>query len=122
MTEMRARRATRPARNLPLIMFGKVRRRRRRIASQPFPAPWLRILERNVPYYRCRSPEDQKELQGHIQIFLDEKRFEGLGKPPIVITDEIRVTIAAQACILLLHRDTNYYRSLISILVYPSRY
>lgn len=103
-------------------MFGRVRRRRRRIAAQPFPPEWERILERNVPYYRCLTPEDQKELQGHIQVFLDEKRFEGLGDPPVVITDEVRVTIAAQACILLLHRDTNYYSSVRSILVYPGRY
>lgn len=80
------------------------------------------MLERNVPYYRCLTPEDQRELQQHIQIFLAEKKFEGLGKPPVKITDEVRVTIAAQACVLLLHRDTDYYRSLKSILVYPSPY
>jgi Mlc titration factor MtfA (ptsG expression regulator) len=103
-------------------MFGRVTRHRRRIADRPFPVEWLAILERNVPYYRCLTPEDQRELQGHIQVFLDEKRFEGLGNPPVVITDEVRVTIAAQACLLLLHRKTNYYRSLRSILVYPNRY
>src|SRR5262245_27950448 len=103
-------------------MFGFTRRRRERIASQPFPFEWLRILQRTVPYYRCLIAEDQRELQRHIQIFLAEKRFEGLGNPPVVITDEVRVTIAAQACILLLHRDTDYYPSLKSILVYPNRY
>jgi Mlc titration factor MtfA (ptsG expression regulator) len=107
---------------IPFDMFGFARRRRRRIAAQPFPEGWLRVLERNVPYFRCLTPEDQKELQGHIQVFLAEKRFEGLGKPPVVITDEVRVTIAAQACILLLHRDTDYYPSMKSILVYPGRY
>lgn len=103
-------------------MFGFARRRRTRLRAQPFPESWLRVLERNVPYYRCLTPEDQQELRGHIQVFLAEKNFEGLGKPPVVITDEVRVTIAAQACMLLLHRDTDYYRSLRSILVYPSRY
>ena len=38
------------------------------------------------------------------------------------LTDEIRVTIAAQACILLLHRETDYYPKLTSILVYPAGY
>jgi Mlc titration factor MtfA (ptsG expression regulator) len=103
-------------------MFGFTRRRRERLRAQPFPEEWRHILERNVPYYRCLTPEDQLELQGHIQVFLAEKRFEGLGKPPVAITDEVRVTIAAQACILLLHRETDYYPSLRSILVYPSRY
>lgn len=36
----------------------------------------------------------------------------------MIITDEIRVVIAAQACLLLLHRDTDYYPDLKSILVY----
>jgi Mlc titration factor MtfA (ptsG expression regulator) len=103
-------------------MFGITKRRRARIKAQPFPDAWLRVLERNVPYYRCLTPEDQAELRGHIQVFLAEKNFEGLGTPPVKITDEVRVTIAAQACVLLLHRDTDYYRSLRSILVYPGRY
>jgi hypothetical protein len=34
----------------------------------------------------------------------------------------VKVTIAAQACVLLLHRDTDYYPQLMSILVYPSTY
>ena len=36
-----------------------------------------------------------------------------------MITDEIRLTIAAQACMLLLHRKTDIYPLLQSILVYP---
>ena len=34
------------------------------------------------------------------------------------MTDEIRVTIAAEACVLLLHRETDYYPTLQTILVY----
>ena len=58
--------------------------------------------------------------KGHIQIFLAEKHFEGCGG--LVLTDEIKVTIAAQACLLLLHRETDYYPRLITVLVYPSAY
>ncbi len=38
------------------------------------------------------------------------------------LTDEIKVTIAAQACLLLLHREPDYYPRLITILVYPHPY
>jgi Mlc titration factor MtfA (ptsG expression regulator) len=38
------------------------------------------------------------------------------------MTDEIRVTIAAQAAVLLLHRDTDYYPGLYSVLVYPTSF
>ena len=34
----------------------------------------------------------------------------------------MKVCIAAQACLLLLHRETDCYPSLRSILVYPSTY
>jgi len=101
-------------------MFGFKRRRRERLRSQPFPAEWLEVIEKNVPHYRCLSLEEQKELQGHIQVFLSEKNFEGCGG--LEMNDEIRVTIAAQACILLLHRETEYYPTLQSILVYPRYY
>jgi MtfA peptidase len=101
-------------------MFGFTSWRRRRLRAQAFPASWSEILERNVPYYRLLPDADQKELQEHIRVFLAEKNFEGCGGQEI--TDEIKVTIAAQACILLLHRKTNYYPGLYSILVYPSAF
>jgi len=70
--------------------------------------------------YSRLPPAERWELEGHIHVFLAEKLFEGCGGQEI--TDEVRVLIAAQACLLLLHRDTDYYPSLRSILVYPSSY
>jgi len=78
------------------------------------------IYQRNVLYYRLLPPADQRELQGLIQVFLAEKHFEGCGG--LEMTDEIRLSIAAQACILLLRRDTDFYPMLQSILVYPAAY
>ncbi|MBD3237033.1 MAG: hypothetical protein GF330_10035 [Candidatus Eisenbacteria bacterium] len=102
-------------------MFGFFKRRRRKeIRQQPFPPEWLEILEGNFPFYARLSPEDQRELRGLIQVFLAEKTFEGCGG--LALTDEIRVTIAAQACLLLLHRKHDDYPRLVTILVYPSAY
>ena len=101
-------------------MFGFKKRRRKRLAAQPFPDEWLAVISNNVPFYRLLPPQDQKELQRHILIFIGEKRFEGCGG--LQMTNEIKVTIAAQACILLLHRKTDYYPGLPSILVYPRSY
>jgi Mlc titration factor MtfA (ptsG expression regulator) len=96
------------------------RRRRRNLKGKPFPASWRSIITRNFPMFRRLRPADQVELLGHVQVFLAEKHFEGCGG--LDVTDEIRVTIAAQACLLLLHRETDYYPQLTSILVYPSGY
>src|SRR5215207_4949426 len=95
-------------------------RRRAKLRAQPVPPAWRAIVERNLPIFRRLAAADQRELLGHVQVFLAEKHFEGCGG--LELTDEIRVTIAAQACLLLLHRDTDYYPRLRSILVYPTGY
>ena len=95
-------------------------RRRARLRAQSAPPAWRAILERNLPVFTRLTPDDQVELLGHTQVFLAEKHFEGAGG--LELTDEIRVTIAAQACLLLMHRETDYYPELVSIIVYPSGY
>jgi Mlc titration factor MtfA (ptsG expression regulator) len=95
-------------------------RRRRRLRARPFPKKWLTLIQRHVVFFHRLSASDRAELLGHIQVFLAEKRFEGCGG--FAITDEVRVTIAAQACLLLLHRSTDYFPDLLTILVYPLSY
>ena len=103
------------------VIFGFLKQRRRRwLQAQPFPKEWLVTIERNVLFFHRLSASDQVELLGHTQVFLAEKRFEGCDG--LEITDEVRVTIAAQACLLLLHRKTDYFPRLLTILVYPSTY
>ena len=94
--------------------------RRRRLRDLPLPAEWEGIIERNVTFYACLSAAEQRELFGHTQILLTEKHFEGCDG--LELTNEIRVTVAAYAAVLLLHRETDYYPGLTSILVYPSAY
>ena len=99
----------------------RARRRRSRLRSTPFPAAWQRILRRRVRCFR-RLPEDlQRQLTGHIQVFLSEKDF--VGCEGLVVTNEMRVTIAAQACLLILNRSTDYYfPGLRQVLVYPGAF
>jgi Mlc titration factor MtfA (ptsG expression regulator) len=102
-------------------MFGFFKRRRRKLLrSAPFPPAWLEIVERNVRLYGHLPDADRQELRGLVQIFMAEKHFEGCGG--LEMSDEIKVTIAASACVLLLHRETDIYPRLITILVYPSAY
>jgi Mlc titration factor MtfA (ptsG expression regulator) len=76
------------------MFFPSTKNRRLKLRSTPFTAEWRGILLRQFPLLACLTPADQRELEGHIQVFLAEKRFE------VVITDEIRVVIAAQAFLL----------------------
>lgn len=95
-------------------------RRREQLRKQPFPPDWQRIITRNFPLYHRLSEQDRHELHGHVNVFLDEKRFEGCAG--FEVTDEVRVTIAAQACLLLLHRETDYFPKMETILVYPAEF
>ncbi|MFI4915342.1 MAG: zinc-dependent peptidase [Phycisphaerales bacterium JB060] len=103
-------------------MLGFLRRRRReRVGARPLPEAWWATIDRRVPMIAAMDEADRRELGRIVQILLDEKRFEGCGG--LEMTDEIRVTIAAQAAVLLLHRpDPGYYPTLRSILVYPRAY
>src|SRR6478736_171100 len=103
------------------MLFGSLKRyRRRKLRARPIPPEWRSILKHYFTAFQRLRPEDQRELLGHVQVFLAEKLFEGCGG--LKLTDEIRLTIAAQACLLLLHRETDYYPKLTSILVYPRGY
>lgn len=102
-----------------LLDFWK-KRRRAELRTAPFPEDYRAIILRNVPYVSTLSEDDQRELEALVQVFLAEKSFEGCGG--LTMTDEIRLTIAAQACLLLLHRETDMYPELDSIVVYPHAY
>ena len=94
--------------------------RRRRILERPFPDAWRRILRERVPLFRHMPADLQLQLKRHMQVFLAEKTF--VGCEGIVVTDDMRVTIAAQACLLILNRPTDYYPTLREILIYPSAF
>ncbi len=98
-----------------------VRRRRNRLRAPPFPAAWRRILRRRVPAVARLPYHLQRRLKAHIQVFVAEKAF--IGCQGQAITDEVRVTIAAQACLLLLgHAQPDCYPRLAQILVYPDTF
>lgn len=105
-----------------LFVFRPILRaaRRRRLQNAPFPAGWESILKRTLPLYLRMPALLRERLRSHIQVFVAEKNFEGCGG--LEITDEIRVTIAAQACLLGLNLGESHYPKLITILVYPGAY
>lgn len=97
------------------------RQRRARLRALPFPAAWRRILRHRVPAVAHLPADLQRALKGHIQVFLAEKAI--VGCQGQVIDDEVRVSIAAQACLLLLGQATPaYYPRLKRVLVYPDAF
>ncbi|MBU1435730.1 MAG: zinc-dependent peptidase [Gammaproteobacteria bacterium] len=93
---------------------------RQRIAATPFPTHWRKILKQQLPLYRALPADLQMRLKKLIQLFIAQKQF--IGCEGLVITDEIRINIAAQACLLMLNRPTQLFPNLKSVLVYPAAY
>ena len=94
--------------------------RRKRVFAKALPKRLINIIEKNVLIYNKLPENFKRELHGHINVLLALKNFEGCGG--LKLTDEIKVTIAANASLLLLNKKTDYFPKLSSILVYPSSY
>ena len=90
---------------------------RRELLAQPFPAQWLEHIAANVAYYHCLPAEEQAKLRDITRILIAEKNWEGCAG--LTLTEEIKVTIAAQAALLVLNFDGDYYPNVETILVYP---
>lgn len=97
-----------------------LRYRRSQVRSTAFPATWRKILQRRVLLVRKMPAHLQMQLKKHMQVFIAEKSF--LGCAGLRITEEMRVVIAAQACLLILNRATDYYANVRQILVYPGAF
>jgi Mlc titration factor MtfA (ptsG expression regulator) len=103
-----------------LLWWAVPRWRLRRALSRPLPPAALEDLMRNVAQYRGMAPDLQRQLQTLVRQFLHQKTF--VGCAGLEVTDEMRVTIAGQACLLLLNRHSRVYPGLDTILVYPDAF
>ena len=103
---------------LPLI--GWRRHGSIRLRPEPIPESWSEIVARNVPLANGLTDEERERLLRLVQVFVHDKPFEGCGG--LEITDEIRVTIAAHACLLLLQLEGPCYPRVRRILVYPGAF
>lgn len=95
-------------------------RRRLRLLAGAFPDAWKQWTRRAVPAYDRLSERERIKLQDDIRLFVGEKHWEGCGG--LDLADEIRVTISAQACLLVLGLDYELFDRVTSILVYPDAF
>ncbi|HSC86412.1 MAG TPA: M90 family metallopeptidase [Polyangiaceae bacterium] len=93
-------------------------RRRARLLEEPFPSDWLEQLPRWVPVYGKLPAAEQAELRNLVQVFVAEKNWTAAGG--LELTDEVRVTIASFACLIILGLPHFLYENVETIIVYPS--
>ena len=103
------------------MVFGWFRRRRRaKLLAQPFPDEWQEILDTNLSIWPKLTLEEQNRLRDSIRLFVSEKNWEGCGG--LEMTDEVKVTIAAQVGLLSLGFNDLDFDHVLSVLVYPDSY
>ncbi len=95
-------------------------RRRRRLLAEPFPIRWERFLGEYVAHFPLLAPAEQARLRDTTRILIAEKVWEG-GRG-LFVTEEMKVTVAAQAALLLLGGDHDYFAQVDSVVVYPTRF
>ncbi len=91
--------------------------RLRQFADKPLEPELLNLLRQHMPLYERMPSELQQRLQGLVNVFLNDKSF--FGSSGLEITNEMRLAVAGNACLLLLNRDDPRFPGSGTILLYP---
>jgi Mlc titration factor MtfA (ptsG expression regulator) len=94
--------------------------RRQKLLAEPLSPAWRDVLARNVPVVDLLPSALQSKLIAAARIIAAERRFEGC--KGLAVTDEMKITVAAQAAMLVLGTDGYYYERVPSVLLYPMSY
>jgi len=95
------------------------KRRRRHALEAPFPQQWQTLLETAMAPGGWLHDADRARLECLTKGFLFDKNFEWIDG--LEESDEIKVLVAASACLLILNLEQAYYRDVTSIIMYPTR-
>jgi Mlc titration factor MtfA (ptsG expression regulator) len=95
------------------------RRTRARLLTSPLTDHQRAVIEEAAPIFRRVPPDLLDKLEGKVNLFLQQIKFVGCNG--LDVTEEMRLSIAAQACLLIVNTDT-WYKNLLTVLVYPDAY
>jgi Mlc titration factor MtfA (ptsG expression regulator)/transglutaminase-like putative cysteine protease len=109
-----------PSRPIAIKSFERAVSRYHTPRAQPFPPEWRELLKSSLPLYSRMPPTLRVRLEPLVRSFLKDVRF--VGCDGLTVTDEMRLVIAAQACLLIVEHDPKAYRELMSVLIYPDKF
>ncbi len=102
-----------------LILQVRASRKRQRLLGLSLMPDQKAVIERDVPIVRRLPAALRAKLDGKISVFLDQVEF--VGPDDLDVTPEMELSIAAQACLLVLGRDI-WYDNLRSVIIYPGAF
>jgi hypothetical protein len=94
--------------------------RLRRVLARPLPPAAEAVVAAKYPRLQTHEPGPAAAAAAHGGAVPASEKF--IGCEGLDVTDEMAVTIAGQACLLLLNRPSKVYPALHTILVYPSEF
>jgi MtfA peptidase len=97
-----------------------VRIRHNRLKRCPLSPQQQATLEHSLPMFESLSVDERRRIHGHVLVFLSQKQF--IGCRGLQVTEQMKVTVAAIASLLLLNERGKYFPRLRSILMYPDAY
>jgi MtfA peptidase len=92
-------------------------RRRRVLKKHRIPDPLWQAATAGLGFLRRLSPQETRRLRELALLFLAEKQF--TGTHGIAVSDRMRVSIAAQACLPILELGLDWYAGWTGIVLYP---
>ncbi len=92
---------------------------RRALLAAPLTAEQRQIIDETVPLLNKLPDDLHQKLEGKVNLFLQQVEF--IGCDDLEVTEEMELSIAAQACLLVVNTDT-WYKHLRTILIYPGAF
>ncbi len=103
------------------MVFSWLRRRKRQaLIAAGFPDTWNAIIAANVVHDALLSSSQRRRLREFVLVFVAETNWEGCNG--FQMTEETKVTVAAQAALLALRKQVHYFEHVLSVLVYPDEF
>src|SRR5881394_2003242 len=93
---------------------------RRQLLAESFPKEWETWLSANMTHYRLLSSAERARLQDDARVMIAEKTWEGCDG--LKVTELMKLTVAAQAALLLMGLDHDYFSRVLSVVLFPTAF
>ena len=103
-----------------MFQFVKAWRRKRILKRLPLQDALWQAVTGHLHLLQGLSTDELARLRQWVTLFLHAKRLSAAGG--LILTDNMRVMIAAQACLPILNLDLDYYDGWVEIIIYPDTF
>lgn len=94
---------------------------RKELKEERFSEIDWKLLSKKARMVKKAPPEVRRKLEGIVKVLMKEKNFEACGGLEEV-TEEMKLIVMAQAALILVGREHEYFPDLKSVLLYPDAY